>query len=291
MLPANQRFVPGATSAHEVADTLSVLRPGEALTVIGLDVAQLGRLLSQRASTRCVLRLDLRDTETASLAIERILDDLAALAVLWPDWPEPDPSQVPTPWMPRWRLAALRSVSAGRVPRFRRLAPRTELIHLLSVLPDLILLSEVDPLRASRAAPVISACEWCRQHGATVGTLLAEMPASEPPWDRLLYGAIVVQRPPAEPALQRLILQPLESMFRGSLIESRMRAALHAAPDLSGLFEDEVVLTLGEGLTPRVDLVWATAKWSLNSMEPSMSAIPLTERTAIEITRFLSTAT
>jgi hypothetical protein len=86
------------------------------------------------------------------------------------------------------------------------------------------------------------------------------MPASEPPWDRLLYGAIVVQRPPAEPALQRLILQPLESMFRGSLIESRMRAALHAAPDLSGLFEDEVVLTLGEGLTPRVDLVWRDGK-------------------------------
>jgi very-short-patch-repair endonuclease len=40
-----------------------------------------------------------------------------------------------------------------------------------------------------------------------------------------------------------------------------MREALHAAPDLAGLFEDEVTLQLGPlGLTPRVDLLWRSGK-------------------------------
>ena len=40
-----------------------------------------------------------------------------------------------------------------------------------------------------------------------------------------------------------------------------MREALRAAPDLAGLFEDEVTLQLGPlGPTPRVDLLWRDGK-------------------------------
>jgi very-short-patch-repair endonuclease len=40
-----------------------------------------------------------------------------------------------------------------------------------------------------------------------------------------------------------------------------MREALQAAPDLAGLFEDEVTLQLGAlGPTPRVDLLWRDGK-------------------------------
>jgi hypothetical protein len=47
----------------------------------------------------------------------------------------------------------------------------------------------------------------------------------------------------------------------GSAIERRMREALRAAPDLAGLFEDEVMLQLGAlGPTPRVDLLWRDGK-------------------------------
>ena len=49
--------------------------------------------------------------------------------------------------------------------------------------------------------------------------------------------------------------------LRGSAVERRMREALRAAPDLSGLFEDEVMLQLGPlGPTPRVDLLWRGGK-------------------------------
>lgn len=40
-----------------------------------------------------------------------------------------------------------------------------------------------------------------------------------------------------------------------------MRNALQTAPDLAGLFEDEVTLQLDPlGLTPRVDLLWRDGK-------------------------------
>jgi hypothetical protein len=83
-----------------------------------------------------------------------------------------------------------------------------------------------------------------------------------PPWDLLLYDAVMVEPSPVEPAAHRLILSPSSDIAsRGSTIERRMREALRAAPDLAGLFEDEVTLRLGAlGLTPRVDLLWREGK-------------------------------
>jgi len=209
-----------------------------------------------------MLRLDLAGIGGTPGAIDRILNDLADLAAAqWPDW---DDSESPKPLprlLPAWRRAATRLAARGRRPRFPQLARETEFSHLLSVLPRLALLAEIDSLRSEYAAPIIAALDWCRRHGAAVVALFGEEPVREAPWDVLLYDAVIVEPSPAEPATRRLILSSSYIASRGSAIEKRMREALRAAPDLDGLFEDEVTLQLGAlGLTPRVDLLWRNGK-------------------------------
>jgi hypothetical protein len=181
---------------------------------------------------------------------------------MWPDWDGPEPPKFLPRLLPAWRLAAKRLASEGRSPRFPRLAREIEFIHLLSVLPGLVLLAEVDSVRSERAAPTIAALDWCRRHGAAVVALFDEEPAPEAPWDLLLYDAVMVESVPVEPAASRLMLpQTFDKASQGSATERRMREALRATPDLAGLFEDEVTLQLGElGPTPRVDLLWRDGK-------------------------------
>src|ERR1700722_18756389 len=59
----------------ELATKLMALRPGGAVTVIGLHQAQLGEVLSGTSSAPRMLRLDLTGVATTALAIGRILDD------------------------------------------------------------------------------------------------------------------------------------------------------------------------------------------------------------------------
>jgi hypothetical protein len=246
----------------DVVTKLMALRPGRAVTLIGLGQAQLGEVLSRTSSALRTLRFNFVGAATAALAIDRILNDLADLAAaLWPDWDGIESPKLLPGLLPTWRRAATRFASAGRRPRFPRLARETEFAHLLSVLPGLVLLAEVDSLHNERAAPIITALDWCRRHGAAVVALLGEEPAPEAPWDQLLYDALIVDPLPVEPAARQLFLPSSNIASRGSAIERRMREALQAAPDLAGLFEDEVTLQLGAlGPTPRVDLLWRDGK-------------------------------
>jgi Protein of unknown function (DUF559) len=263
MLPANPIYSSGSPSRNdEFVTKLMALRPGGALTIIGLGQFRLSEIMSLTPSAPCMLRLDFADVVTTALAIDRILDDLADLATaLWPNWNATDsPERLPRP-LAAWRRAAMRSASGGRRPRFPWLARETEFAHLLSVLQGLVLLAEVDPLRGERAAPIIAALEWCCRHGAAVVVLLGEEPLPVAPWDRLLYEALMFEPLPVGRALQRLILPSSDMASRGSAVERRMREALRAAPDLAGLFEDEITLQLGAlGPTPRVDLLWRDGK-------------------------------
>jgi hypothetical protein len=250
------------TPNGELVTKLMTLRAGGSVTLIGLGQAQLVEVLSGTSFALRMLRLDLVGVATAALAIDRILDDLADLAAaLWPDWEGAESPKLLPRLLPAWRNAATRFASAGRRPRFPRLAHETEFAHLLAVLPGLVLLAEVDSLRSERAAPIITALDWCRRHGAAFVALLGEEPAPEAPWDVLLYDSLIVDRFPVEPAARRLILPPSDKASRGSAIERRMREAMQAAPDLAGLFEDEITLQLGAlGPTPRVDLLWRDGK-------------------------------
>ena len=247
---------------EKLVTRLTTLRPGEAMTVIGIGQAQLGKMLSEASYTSRMLRLDLAGVATAPSAIDRILDDLADLAAaLWPDWDVAGPPKAPH-LLARWRRAAARFSSKGSRPRFPRLAPETEFSNLMSVFPNLVLVADVDPVRSRRAAPIIAAIDWCRRHGAAVVILLVEEPEPEAPWDFLLYNPAFIEPSRVEPATRRLIVSPYgNGASRGSFIERRMREALKNASDLAGLFEDEVTLQLGAlGPTPRVDLVWRDGK-------------------------------
>ena len=114
--------------------------------------------------------------------IGRVLDDLADLAeALWPQWAEAARPASAQPLLSTWRRTAGRFVLAGRRPRFPWLAHETEIAHLLSVLPGIVLLAEVDPLHRERATPVVTTLEWCCRHGAGALALLTEPPAPEPP--------------------------------------------------------------------------------------------------------------
>ena len=224
----------------EIGARINMLPPKGALTFIGLGSNDLREVLRWSEPVRRMLRLDLA-------------------AALWPDWNGQEPCAMSGIQF-SWRRAAARLVRVGRRPRFRRLSPELELDQLLRTLSGLVLLADVDPTRSDHAAPIIATLEWCRRHGAIVVALLAEQPPCEPPWDRLLHGAFAVERQ-IEPALHRL-LPPLElETLRGSAIEKRMREALRADGELSGLFDDEVTLSLGPlGPSPRVDLLWRVGK-------------------------------
>jgi hypothetical protein len=260
MLQPNQASGSVAKNGELVA-RLGALRRGGLMTIIGLNSFQLGEVVSQTSLSTGVLRLDMVSVANTAHAIDRILDDLADLvSTQWPDWVGQESPRHPPRLLSAWHRAATRFASAGRRPRFPRLARETEFAHLLSVLPGLVLLAEVDSLRSKRAAPIIAALEWCRRHGAAIVALFTEEPAPEAPWDRLLYDAVIVQSP-VEPAACRLILPTSDNASCGSAIERRMREALRATTDLAGLFEDEVTLQLGAlGLTPRVDLLWRDGK-------------------------------
>ena len=233
-----------------LAARIQALRAGAVLTLIGLDAAT----LHLPPGAPRLLRLELAGIVGHGAAIARILDDLAALAlVAWPDWPEPA--------LPGWGRAAARLAAAGRPPRFRSLAWETQFtaLHAAAGAPHLAF--PIDPMRPERAAPLIATLEWCCRYGASAVVTLAEMPPAGPPWDRVLHDALLLETFPM-PAIARLVPpSPAAGAARGSAVEARMRGALAADSDLAGLFEDEVMLRLGPlGPTPRVDLLWREGK-------------------------------
>lgn len=236
------------TAGPAATARLRALAPGQHLTLIGLDAADLAAILLPDMPP--LLRLDLAGTIAAEAAVARILDDLADLALAaWPDWP-------PCSLGP-WRRAAGRLAATGRRPRFNHVPAQTQfsMLHPAAGAPRLLF--RIDADRAERAAPLIAAMEWvCRQGGPAIA-LLPDMPPPGAPWDRVLYDALVLEPVPRPSAASRLYPPPA----RGSTVERRLRAALRADAELGPLFEDEVTVPLGPlGPAPRVDLLWRAGK-------------------------------
>ncbi len=237
---------------------LSSLGPGRSMTVIGLaGDALLAAASRSTLEGRSLLLVEPGSAGGAEAAIAGLLEDLADLALAtWPRWPSPDQlSLVPF----SWRRAADRLAAAGRRPLFRSVDAQTQFSALHAVAGAPILVVPLDQARPARAGALIAVIEWCNRRGAATVALLPEAPAAEPPWDRILHGALVVEPPPAAPTLSRVVPPPTAGP-RGSAVERRMRHALAVDIDLAGLFADEVTLRLGPAFTPRVDLLWAAGK-------------------------------
>ncbi|WP_246102190.1 endonuclease domain-containing protein [Methylobacterium terricola] len=237
------------------AERVGALGPGGRIAVIGLTRDGVGDALAAGEIGRGVLLVAAGEARHPRAVIDRLLDDLADVALArWPDWPERDGTapDVSHPWL----KAAAKRAAAGLRPRFRRVAPALEFGQLLQAIEaaSVILVAEVDPAAPARAAPVIEALEWCAGHGAACVLALPAVPPDAPPYDRILYGACEIGRA-ASPAAARFI--PSRSRAHpASASEQRVEAALARDPELAGLFTgNEVVTVKGDGRQPRVDLV------------------------------------
>lgn len=230
------------------------LAAGERLTVLGLGRDGVGDLLAEGAERSRGALLVACDAGTAAAILDRLLQDLAELALA--GWPPDEPSsEDETPPDP-WRKAAAKCVRAGRPPRFRRMARKLEFARLLGAVEAVgpVLVWEVDPASGARAAPVIEALEWCARHGAAVVAALPADPPLAVPYDRILYGAVALARPSASASAR--FIAPMPGAHHASLAEQRVAAALARDADLAGLFQCNVPVPVGAfGERPRVDLL------------------------------------
>jgi very-short-patch-repair endonuclease len=234
---------------------LAGIAPGRILTIAGLDQQNLRTTLETSPSTapQCLV-LDRDYQRDAQSQIHTILDDFAELALaLWPAWrAQADGSGMQHAWL----RAASRLASSGKKPRFRGTPLALELQQLVKILPsNLLLVTDLDPTRPTAAAATIAALEWCAQHGARVVILCAGLLPDTPPFDRIFYGAIEVEKPHL-PVAERWI-GPRGAPHPASATERRVHDAVSRDPELAPLFSfNKNVETNAVGFTPCVDLLW-----------------------------------
>jgi len=209
---------------------------------------------SPTTAPQCLV-LDHDDQRDSQSQIQTILDDLAELALaLWPAW---RPTQADLPGTQRaWQRAASHLASVGKKPRFRRTPPVLELQQLFKVLPsNLLLVAQLDATRSIAAAATIEALEWCAQHSARVVILCTGLLPHTPPFDRILYGALEVEKP-RRPVSERWI-GSAGAPHPASATEKRVHDAISRDPELAPLFSfNKNVQTNALGFTPCVDLLW-----------------------------------
>lgn len=252
---ARPRLTPAAFARRAAG-----LGRGERLTVIGLTRDGVGAMLAAGEVDRGVLLVASEDLHSSAAVIDRLLDDLAELALArWPDWPGRDgsiPDAATSGASAPWLKAAGAEAASGRPPRFRRMTRALEFEQLLRAVDasSVILVAEVDPVSLARARAVIEALEWCAGRGAACVLALPAEPPDTPPYDRTLYGACTIGRALA-PVAERFIA-PRSQAHPASEAERRVEAALAKDPELTGLFSgNEIVQVAGHGQQPRVDLV------------------------------------
>ena len=251
----------------EMAGRMACLATGQRLAVIGIGGEGIGKALTLGgAPTRGALLLAPDRLGSVAGILDRLLDDLADLALArWPFWygretplgedveeERPRDSVVSGPWL----RAAAKRARGGRPPRFRRVARELELVQLLHAVDPsgMILIADIDPACALRAAPGIAALEWCSGHGAAVVAAFSVRPPTVAPYERVLYGACEIVED-AVPLAARFIA-PRSRAHPASAMERRIEAALQDDAELSGLFSGNESVPVGAwGAHPRVDLL------------------------------------
>ncbi len=230
--------------------------PGQRIVVLGTGREGIGALVSETVDGhRSALLVACEGLSTAAAIVDRLLDDLAELALhRWPRWHGQGDGVDPVAADP-WLKAAAKRARLGHAPRFRRMAHTLEFGRLLGAIDPagIVLIWEVDPASAMRARPVIEALEWCSRQGAAVVVALTVEPAETAPYDRILYGAFDLIR--EERAALARFIAPAGS-HHASEIERRVATALEQDAELAGLFACNAPVPVGAwGTRPRVDLL------------------------------------
>lgn len=240
-------------TATELVRRITALARGERAVILEIGIDAVADLLSHDPGLcRSVLPVACEGAATAPAILDKLLDDLAALALLrWPSWRNDEYDADP------WLKAASKRAALGLPPRFRRTARELELVRLTNVIDPagVVLVWEVDPASPLRAGPVIEALEWCARHGAPVVAALPATPLEIAPYDRILYGAVAFGRIEV-PAVARFIAPA--GTHHASETERQVAAALEQDADLAGLFVCNAAVAIGAwGGTARVDLLCA----------------------------------
>lgn len=301
-IPDGPLMAPGALASR----ILSVPKRS-VLSVSGTSAAAIRDELDRiETCEQRVLFLELPQAGTAEAIIDEVISVLAEIALgLWPNWfgislagtgasknglqspakaiQEMAPA-IPGLLLP-WALKAAQRAAAGLAPRVRKTSPATELAQLsMAINPaGLILLIHCDAARAGGCHPAVSvhALEWIAEHGgAAVTALFSQMPHFEPPFDRILYGALRAEAASATPAdipakaakaevriaeEPRSPEEPWIAPWRGkphplSDVEKRLFDALGNDPELTALFTFNTMIETVQGSKPKVDLVWQGGK-------------------------------
>jgi very-short-patch-repair endonuclease len=263
---------------------------GSVLALGGIDGMSLRALLDQVDHGPDHQRALLVRIESASAAeeiVERVIELLADTALrLWPLWfTDISFAECRSDTLGRaaariiarqaaktidglsqpWAEAAVALALNGREPRVTGVAPAVELAQLTRALSRAGLVLILEPAEPNRApAALVRALEWIAQNAhVAVVAIFPQLPANEPPWDRLLYCARqIVPEPGDLPPGPRAVgpttwLAPWRGLPHPlSDIEQRLAKMLAGDAELAPLFRFNQIVETVRGSKPRVDLVW-----------------------------------
>ncbi len=287
---------PSATAAFALAAPR-----GSVLALGGIDSEYLRRLLDQveagRASPRALFAR-IAPASTTEAIIEQVINLLSGTARrLWPIWfTDIDFGECRNDTLGRlaaaamvrraaakivglslpWAEAAVGLALDDRPPRVKATPPAVELAQLALTVSrcGLVLIADVEAACAkSNPATLVHALEWLAHHAhVAVVALFPELPPTEPPFDRILYGARhvlvaadeqmgrVTAGVPGNTDDEPWLAPWLGSPHPLSETEQRLAKALGADPELSPLFGCNQFVDTVRGSRPKVDLVWTQGR-------------------------------
>jgi very-short-patch-repair endonuclease len=170
--------------------------------------------------------------------------------------------------LPLWAEQAVLLTLGGKLPRITSIPVSTEFEQLAKVIaPDglVLALSQASENIKAHAEAFVHAVEWIAKTCGVVA-LFERLPANEPPFDRILYGARVVSPDQAFEATDPtssddLWIEPWRGMPHPlSDIEKRLAKAIAADEELKGLFRFNQSIITVRGSRPKVDLLWAEGR-------------------------------
>ncbi|HEY0331647.1 MAG TPA: DUF559 domain-containing protein [Rhodopseudomonas sp.] len=167
---------------------------------------------------------------------------------------------------PNWAEAAVELALADRPPRVRAALPAVELAQLALAISRhglVLVVDGEDACQQSSPAAMVHALEWIAQHAnCAVVARFSQLPPHQPPFDRILYGALAAADSEAEAAAPQpdaaaIWLAPwLGSPHPLSEAEQRLAKALRADVELAPLFGCNQFVDTVRGSRPKVDFVW-----------------------------------
>jgi very-short-patch-repair endonuclease len=284
-------------AVNELAEIVFGAARGCVLAIAGAGREQAARALDQAERVlgdRLALFIPLEPAASAEEIVEQVTDVLAATALrLWPRWwcSEADLADCRSDTLGRqavriiirkiseetpsilraWAEAAAISALSGRKPRLDGVATATQIEQLCIAIhrPGLILVVDAEHAAAPPAA-LVHALEWISQNArAAVVALFAELPDNNPPFDRILHGAVRIREepdgidasPPGDTLSERMWLAPVRGIPHPlSETEQRLAKALACDRQLAPLFHFNQCIETVHGHRPKVDLVWSAGR-------------------------------